>query len=165
MNDRKVLLLLITIMAVVAAIAVGCAFVFLYSAHVEQERARLVEAARGQARLMEAVARFDAEYSREDHPGGSRGATLSQIEEAFRYHGDYQGSEQFVLGERLGDAIVFIRSQSRDESLIPAPIPFIGEAAEPMRRALSGQSGTLVGLDYEGVTVLAAYEPVAEDMR
>ncbi len=31
-----------------------------------------------------------------------------------------------------------------------------------MRLALSGQSGSLIGLDYHGQTVLSAYEPLKE---
>jgi signal transduction histidine kinase len=44
----------------------------------------------------------------------------------------------------------------------PLPIPIRGDHGEPMRRALSGQSGTDIILDYRGKWVIAAYEPVPE---
>ena len=42
----------------------------------------------------------------------------------------------------------------------PKPVSIDSKLAEPMRLALKGQSGTIIGLDYRGETVMAAYEPV-----
>lgn len=61
----------------------------LYETAFDEQRVRLVETARSQARLIESVARFDQKYSRGDHPEGAAAATMAQFKEA---HAHYQGS-------------------------------------------------------------------------
>jgi hypothetical protein len=39
-------------------------------------------------------------------------------------------------------------------------IPFADKWAQPMRLALKGESGVMIGLDYHGVEALAAFEPI-----
>ena len=68
---------------------------------------------------------------------------------------------EFVLGERRGDEVVFLSPDRPDGRGVPTQVPFASDAVEPMLRALSGESGSMIGPDYRGVTVLAAYEPVA----
>jgi len=57
--------------------------------------------------------------------------------------------------------IVFLLRHRHSELDTPTPVPVESEFAEPMRRALRGESGTVVGPDYRGAVVLASYEPVA----
>ena len=71
------------IVIVVESIAMG----MLYRTAINEERQRLIEIAKSQARLIEAIARFDRIYIRE-YPFGSRAATLSQIKDA---HSRYDG--------------------------------------------------------------------------
>jgi len=58
--------------------------------------------------------------------------------------------------------MVFLLSHRHSDRRRPKPIPLDSELAEPMRLALSGARGTVIGLDYRGEKVLAAYEPVKE---
>jgi len=153
--------LLICIMASVVLIVAVASFSMLFRTALAEERARLVETARSQARLIEAVARFDAKYSN-DFPQGARAATLSQIVDAHAHYQGFGKTGEFTLSRREGDDIVFLLSHRHSEVLTPKPVPFDSGLAEPMRLALSGRSGTVIGLDYRGVTVLAAYEPMQE---
>ena len=161
MSERRRFLVLIAIMVAVALITTATAIRVLYMAAVTEERHRLIETAQSQARLIEAVARFDAIYSH-DYPAGARQATISKIVDA---HSQYEGvgeTGEFTLARLAADSIVFLLSHRHYDLEHPRPVPFDSRLAEPMRRALSGESGTLMGLDYRGQLVLAAYEPVGE---
>ncbi len=161
MRERKRVLLLILIMVTASLIVAGITIIMLYRTAFDEEQARLVETAQSQARLVEAVARFDAIYSK-NYPKGAEEATLSQIIDAHKHYKGFGKTGEFTLARRKGGYIVFLLSHRHSDLENPKPVPFDSEVAEPMRRALSGLSGTVVGLDYRGKTVLAAHEPVGE---
>jgi PAS domain S-box-containing protein len=156
----KRLTLLVVIMTVVATSVGASALAILYETAFEQQRQRLVETAKSQARLMEAVARFDRTYNR-NYTRGARAATIEQIRDAHANDSGFGDTGEFTLAWRDGNDIVFLLRHRHSRLETPAPVPFQSDLAEPMHRALSGQSGTVVGPDYRGVTVLAAYEPVS----
>ncbi len=163
MHERRRILLLIVIMLGVALSVGGITLQVLYRVAFEQQRERLVETAQSQARLLEAVARFDkANYGIDRTPEETFNATLSQIQEAHEQFEEFGNTGEFNLARLEGDQIVFLLNHRHYDMDHPHSVPFESDLAEPMRRALSGESGTVVGLDYRGVTVLAAYEPVAE---
>lgn len=133
----------------------------LYRTAITEEKIRLAETAKSQARLIEAMASFDKKYSN-DYPFGARQATLTQIREA---HSKYEGfgiTGEFTLAERENEQIVFLLSHRHYDLDNPKPILWNSSFAEPMRLALSGKSGVIVGLDYRGEKVIAAHEPVGE---
>ena len=66
MGERKRLFLLVLIMTTVSLVVAGITIYVLYGTSFEQQRERLVEAAQSQARLIEAIARFDAARAETD---------------------------------------------------------------------------------------------------
>ncbi|UCC30502.1 MAG: PAS domain S-box protein [Phycisphaerales bacterium] len=159
MNERKKVLLFSVLIMTAAALVVGAISLFgLYRTAFEQQRERLVETVRSRARLIEAVARFDAMYSASDVPGGPEAATLSQVMRAHEQFRGFGETGEFTLAHREGDKIVFLLRHRHSDLDSPRPVPWESKLAEPMRRALSRESGTVIGLDYRGERVLAAYE-------
>lgn len=161
MNPARRVLLLIAIMVMLSLVVEIVAIGTLYRTAMRGERERLVETVQSQARLIEAIARFDSQYTK-DYPGGARDATLSQIVDA---HDNYRGfgkTGEFTLSQLEGNMMVFLLRHRHGDRGNPMPIPMASTLAEPMRLALSGRRGTVIGLDYRGVRVLAAYEPLEE---
>ncbi len=151
---------LFLIMAVATLLVSALSISSLYLAAVEQFRLRLADVARYQARMIETIAEFDRRAGGDADPAAAQAATLEQIDFAHREFEGFGETGEFMLARRSDNAIEFVLSRSRDSAQTPRPIPFDGKWAEPMRRALSGESGVIAALDYRGVRVLAAYRPV-----
>ncbi len=148
-------------MAIATILISAISIASLYNTAIEQHRLRLVETVKIQARLIESIAQFGSLESDGEDLDPVLETTLATVAAA---HDEFEGlgdTGEFTLARRAGDQIEFILSRRRPGSKTARPIPFAGEWAEPTRRALSGRSGVLTGLDYRGAEVLAAYEPVS----
>jgi hydroxymethylpyrimidine pyrophosphatase-like HAD family hydrolase len=161
LRDKKRLILTRSIIALslVAIVAVLVTTYIEYQAALKQTRARLHEIAEGRAALIEAVGRFDAQGT-SDYPGGAESATLSQILSAHKEFTGFGKTGEFTLAQRQGDRIQFLLSHRHDGEVNRESVPWGAKEAEPMRRALQGQTGSLIGLDYRSERVLAAHMPV-----
>jgi hypothetical protein len=160
MGPRKRISVLIVIMAVSILLVESLTISMLYRTAIREEKSRLRETATGQARLIESVARFNDEYG-SGYPQGSREAVLRQIIDAHNHYNGSGRTGQFSLAKREGNHIVYILDHRHHDYQHPKPVPLDSELDVPMKLALSGKSGTMVGLDYRGEKVLAAFEPVA----
>lgn len=143
-------------MAAATLVVSALSILSLYLTSLDQHRQHLSEIAKNQVRLIQAVAEFEQPDS------GDIGSALDRL--AFA-QGDSEGfgeTGEFVLAQRRDDQIDFVLSRSREGAPSSRSIPFHGEWAEPMRRALAGDSGITRGLDYRGVEVLAAHEPIPQ---
>ncbi len=131
-----------------------------YRSTLGREESYLASMVEAQARMIEAVARFDARFSENAMEGGAFAATLSQMAEAQgSFHG-FGSTGVFVLGERVGDSMVFHSISGYQARVVPRSLYTGGGVAAPMRAALAGESGVLRGPDLRKVTVLAAFRPL-----
>lgn len=161
LTNKQRLLVLLLVIATVGFTAAGLSLWSLYGTALAEERARMIEIVQSQARLIEAVARFDAANSQYEEPRSAVAATLSQVIDAHSHYQGFGETGEFTLARREGDEIVFLLSFRHEDPKFQKRLPFGGKHAEPMRRALDGMSGSLIGLDYRGVRVVAAHEPLS----
>ncbi|MBT3236755.1 MAG: PAS domain S-box protein [Bdellovibrionales bacterium] len=158
-KDKRVTLLLLIMLVVsisIGLISIGT----LYQTSMQQQRARLIEVVTSQARLIEAIARHDSQAAVK-HPQRAAEATLSQIRSAHKNYDGFGQTGEFTLSKRKDQEIVFLLNHRHFDLDKPQPVKWNSNRAEPARRALRGESGTVIAMDYRGVQVLAAYEPVS----
>ncbi len=148
--ERLRALLLVVIMAAVALAVAGVVLLALYRSSLETQRGRLIDLVASRESLIDAV------Y----HASRDPQATLDILAEAQREAPSLGVTGEFTVARRDGNDIVFLAPLRH---ALPAGevVRVTGAAlAQPMVRALAGEHGTMVGRDYQGTTVLAAFRPV-----
>ena len=155
---RAVIGLMIVSMALVAVLVTAVAILLLYRTAHDQELAELQAAAETLAGLTESVAQFDQKNSADAHPDGSWGATMSQIEQGLVPPSARRPSQELIIGRRVDGRIQVLRRSPVSGGVedVATLDPGSGQA-QPLGRALEGQSGSGELIDYAGNRVLAGY--------
>ncbi len=148
-------------MAFTSLIVGAISIATLYQTAVDQHRLRLIESVKSQARLIESIASFNAFKNGSKTASDWQKITLQQIQNAHSQFKGFGETGEYTMARLSGDNIEFVLRHRHKGLDARRSIPYQGEWAQPMRLALEGNSGTTIGLDYRGQTVLAAYEPVA----
>ena len=152
--------MLLALMAVSAVLVGSVTLVVLYKAAFKSQSARLHEIAQSQARMIESISRQQRKQQPDVSDAEIIHSMVSLLQEA---HNKFQGfgkSGEYTFAKLQNNTIVFLLSARTHKSEVINPIAMDSERAAPMHQALLGKSGVMIGEDYRGVTVLAAYEPV-----
>ncbi|MBT5195123.1 MAG: PAS domain S-box protein [Rhodospirillaceae bacterium] len=158
-QNKRLALLAAGMVAVIVA-AAGASLAMLYRAEVDRQSELLHELALSEARLIKSVIAAGAEYQ---DPLAITPGNLAILTDSLSRRLPKAGfgkSGEFILARRDGDQIILYR---RGEPFSPGPtlaIPMQSDLAVPARLGLKGRSGIIRVLDYAGVKVLAAHEPV-----
>jgi signal transduction histidine kinase len=152
----------IGVMVVVAVCVATAAIIVLNRVSFRQHRDRLIQVVQHRASILREVASFKTPLTSKQSSEAAEATRLEQILEVFGTFGTFGETGELILARREYDEIVWLVEHRHMEGEISHATSFGSHLAEPMRRALSGESGTLVGLDYRGERVLAAYESIPE---
>ena len=160
-DQKRILLVAISLMIAVSVMVLALTLWMLYQSNFQQRVEGLQAMVRGQVSLIDAVARFDQQHS-DDVASGSWDATLQQVVDGYSELGGFGKTGEFVLGQRRGDQIQFLSEFRFPEKGARKLVLLTTDRAAPMRRALNNERGWMIGADYRGERVLAAFEPIEE---
>ena len=160
MTARKRILALLVVMVGVATAVASLAIWVLYEAAFEQQREQLETLAEHQARMLESSIRSESLRSGAKRLGNSDTPTIGEILRIHNTHASFGQTGEYVIGQREVGLITFLLPYRFPGRANRKPVQFGSNLAQPMHRALEGRSGWMVGRDYGGVEVLAAYAPL-----
>lgn len=130
----------------------------LYRVRFETKRGHLVELARGASRLV-TLAERNERGAGEETGGKEALDRILRVFDAVVHDRMLGETGEFELGLLDGGRVLLLLSRTSDLEEQPHAVSLAEPYGEPIRRAAQGLTGTMTGLDYRGVPVLAAYRP------
>ncbi len=161
MEERKRIVYIILIMSVLILCVGALSNTLLYRTHFEETKNRLEDTVKILAQLIGSQSDPVNGDLPADWPVNNHDRFTERIINAVSQYERHNRKIELTVAQKNGDDIHFIAAlKHRGHADHPLVIGIHTGLAEPMRRALEGKSGTMVGKDYHGATVLAAYEHV-----
>lgn len=159
-SPRQRLTLLIAIKAAGMFFVTAVAIMMLYQNSLVQKREGMIDTLRIHARLIEAVARFDAIHTQDV---GARNATIEQIQDAQSFFNGFGETGELLLAEQADGNMIVVSTTRPENNRLGSVLPLTSPAIAPFKQLFSGYSGSLVMTDPQfDKEVLLAYEPVGE---
>lgn len=150
---------LIAFMALLVIFISSIAIYRLYHIGFEEQKKRLIEIAQSEAIMIDIMAKHEIL----DHNYTKPEIENEVLESLVRVHKQFTGfgkTGEYTLAKLKNGKINFLLSHRHNNVNRMNSISINSTLAEPMRRALNGKAGSLIGLDYRGETVLAAHQPI-----
>ncbi|WP_420208168.1 sensor histidine kinase [Candidatus Electronema sp. JC] len=151
-DKQKALTLAALVLSTALCLLAALTACLLYRTTLRLESQRLEEIVSSHAALMQEFVRFAAGA---DDP-------LAEVLKAHQQKRCFGESGEFAAARVEQGQIVFWPGLRRQAGGIPDALPLDSPLAEPMRRALAGETGSLIGTDWRNNTVLAAYQHLPE---
>ena len=131
---------------------------FFYQYTIKQKTEDLRHQSEMLVNIIGSVSLFDSKYSKEsDFNNSSDAATIAQLQNAFSKPYIGRIPNEYLIGVRSGPNITFLAYSGEK----PQPVRWDGASKDiPMRMALEGKTGVIIGNDYIGNRVIAVFQPI-----
>lgn len=147
------MVMLACVMVLVTALSVFGGLYLHYNASLEQLRVTLLESITSQVSMINQFTTLKQKQSNQS----DEVMRQMMIDDVLQINRRRLGIGEYTIAEIADDKIHFLLRQHFWDQKSLGVIPLASNLAEPMRLALAGRTGTVIGLDYRGVEVLAAY--------
>ncbi len=157
LGDRSWLIYLCITMSLVWLLVLVASLLITYRIFIDGQERKLLELAESHVELIEAEESLDLDSGSEGVSFEVREATLNRVRRAYSNIPPSDNASAYLIARESNGRIQFLASNVQNTSTLPTDIRIAEHPELPMARAIRGENGSLVGDDWRGVRVLAAY--------